>query len=362
MSATAIIGAQWGSEGKGVVAAHLAQSPGFDVAVRVGGPNAGHSFYLGSERYVMRGVPCAWINPETDLVIGAGAVVDPGVLAAELAALPPDVSVVVDGAAAVINPEDHEVEDHLRMWESIGSTQEGVGVARARKIARQGDGRAYVRDWQGGWHPAVRIVEDTADFLSGVLRSGGSVMLEGTQGSGLSLHFGTQQPYTTSADTNASQLAADAGIAPSHVQHVFLVARTLPIRVAGNSGPMGEELDWGEIPVERPEQTTVTRRVRRIARWYQPVFDRALRLNDPCGVFLMFADYLVPEMAGTTDADELLDASRPGALGDLRALTALIEDVAHVPVMAYGTGGARWSLAWRGSGRCAHGLRWDGLE
>lgn len=359
MTATAIIGGQWGSEGKGVVAAALAGH--FDAAVRVGGPNAGHSFYHGDTKYVARGVPCAWVNPEADLLIGAGAVVDPAVLLAELGQLPGHVTVMVDGAAALVRTDDHQQERDAGMWEAIGSTMEGVGAARIRKIRRMSDGQpVYARDypWPVG---GVRLVEDSAQWLADLLRSGGAVMLEGTQGSGLSIHFGTQQPFTTSADTNASGLAADCGVAPSHVEHTLLVARTLPIRVAGNSGPMGDELSWDQLQehagVAAPEKTTVTQRVRRISRWYDPVFARAVALNDPCGVFLMFADYLAPEMAGTTDAADLLDAAQPGPLGDLRSLTAQIEIGHGVPIVAYGTGGPRWSLAFRG--RCAHGFQWD---
>lgn len=367
MGAVGIIGAQWGSEGKGVVAAALAKH--FQVAVRVGGPNAGHSFRLpdgqgGFTTHVMRGVPCAWFTG-AELIIGAGAVVDPHLLMEEMSVLPEDVVVLVDANAAVVMHDDASAEKDSGLWEAIGSTNEGVGEARIRKIRRRPDlAMTTVGQWVSGgmpWNGRMLVVEDTARRVQMACKAGRMVMLEGTQGSGLSLHHGSQYPKATSDDTNISGMLANIGLPPTAVEHTFLVARTLPIRVAGNSGPMGEELDWADIAAQvpglQPEKTTVTKRVRRISRWYNPVFDSAVRLNDPCGVFLMFADYLVPGMSGTTDADALLDAAEPTPLGDLRALTAIIEEAHWVPIIAYGTGGPGWSLAFRGA--CAHGVRWD---
>lgn len=362
MTATAIVGGQWGSEGKGVVAHALAHH--FDAAVRVGGPNAGHSFYEGDARHVMRGVPCAWVNDTCELVIGAGAVVDPDLLREELDALP-GVHITVDRTAAIVTHDDAKHEADTGLWEAIGSTTEGVGAARRRKMNRRREiphvlaGDLPARDW----HPRAHLVDDTAEYLSRLIKAGGDVMLEGTQGSGLSLIHGTEWPFMTSADTNAGGLCADTGVAPAHLEHTFLVARTLPIRVAGNSGPMGEELDWADLMayagVQKPEKTTVTKRVRRISRWYDPVFTKAVAVNQPCGVFLMFADYLVPDAAGTTDVDELMDrASTVNPLGDLRALADKIETKYNVPILAYGTGGDRWALAWNGEGTCHHGRRW----
>ncbi len=363
--ATAIVGGQYGSEGKGVVAAALADQ--FGAAVRVGGPNAGHSFRVpcddgtGDYRtYKMRGVPCAWVNPDAYLAIGPGAVVDPELLEHELAELPDDVKVFVDSRAAVVLPTDGLMERSLGMVEAIGSTTEGVGIARSRKIGRRGDLPRIVGEYKGPWPDKAYMVDNVSEDLYDLYRSGVPIMLEGTQGMGLSIDHGTEYPYLTSANVSAAALADQAGLPPSAVAHTFLVCRTLPIRVAGNSGPMHEELSWADLSehagVVTPERTTVTNKIRRIGRWDSALFERSVRLNEPCGVFLMFADYLVPELAGTRDADELLDRSRPGPLGDLAALTASIEDLYHTPVVAYGTGGDAWSLAFRGN--CAHGNSW----
>jgi adenylosuccinate synthase len=374
MSAVAIVGAQYGSEGKGVVAAYLAWTAyarggvPIDAAVRVGGPNAGHSFRVqdvagGWTTYKMRGVPCAWISPETDLYIGAGAVVDRHLLARELKELPEPRTVFVDANAAVVTEADQAMEKAEGLRDAVGSTLEGVGQARINKIRRNTDRYPRAGDYDD-WHPSIKVLSNVASRLYELWRAGGSIMLEGTQGAALSLDHTPCPPYSTSANATASSLLDQVGLPPAVLGgpggHVFLVARTLPIRVAGNSGPMWGELSWDEIRehagVEAPERTTVTNKIRRIGRWDQRLFVKAKELNEPCGVFLMFADYLVPEMAGTTDAGALLDAARPGHLGDLKAITATVEMTYRVPVVAYGTGGPGWALAFRS--KCGHGVDW----
>ncbi len=352
MGVTAIVGAQWGSEGKGVVAAALAHK--FDVAIRVGGPNAGHSFNRNGRVFKMRGIPCAWVNPECELIIGPGAVVDPELLARELNEIPEIKRVYVDGGAVLVDHAMGQAEKENGLGEAIGSTLEGVGVARTAKISRQG--RPLARHL-AVWHDRVEVTApgETAWMARSVARTGGQVMLEGTQGSALSLHHG-KWPFVTSADTNVLGILSDAGLGPFDIEHVFLVARTLPIRVGGNSGPMGDELEWEQVGVV-PERTTVTNKIRRIARWNGEVFKEAAALNQPCGVFLMFADYLNPGIAGSSDSDVVLDSALPTEIGDLKALTSEIENTRHIPIIAYGTGGPRWALAYRG--RCSHGVAWD---
>lgn len=376
MGAIAIVGAQFGSEGKGVVAADLASY--VDAAVRVGGPNAGHSFKViqttpdgmdiaGWRTYKMRGIPCAWVNEDADLYIGAGAVVDPHLLREELETPGlENVWITVDHNAAIVTKADQEAEAGADLWGKVGSTLEGVGEARIGKIRR--DLERHPRAAQHpDWHSRVRITRPTfpvAHQLHAAWEAGATVMLEGTQGAGLSLDHTPVPPFSTSANATVSALLDQTGLPPAVIGeggHVFLVARTLPIRVAGNSGPMHEELTWEDLRehagVGVPERTTVTQRVRRIGRWDDALFGLAKRLNEPCGVFLMFADYLVPDMAGTRDAAALLDAARPGYLGDLKALTTRIEVQHRVPIVGYGTGGDPWAIAIRG--RCAHGVAWD---
>lgn len=342
MTVTAIVGGQYGSEGKGAVVAALADR--FDVAVRTGGPNAGHSLFFRERVYKMRQIPCTWINPDCELILGAGAVIDMEVLEAEeaLTGRKP----MIDGRAMIIDPKDRLSEEESALT-TMGSTLEGVGAARIRKIQRDPlDHSALARD------VVPETAEcDTVSHLWTRLNQGANVLLEGTQGSGLSLHHG-HWPYVTSTDTNVAQLLADAGIAPGWLKHTLLVVRTYPIRVGGPSGPMpGGEISFDDIPgAVTPERTTVTNKVRRISGWDSAVVDRAVMLNDPCGIVLTFTDYLDPAVRGTTDPEivEQSEAIR-GFLGDLWTQT-------RVPVVMAGTGGPTFAMVPMST--CKHGVAW----
>jgi len=327
----ALIGAQWGSEGKGVIAAALAHH--FRAAVRVGGPNAGHSFYYGGQKWVARSVPCGWINPDTQLLFGAGGVLFPKQLEEEIATLPDRVTIVVDPRAAVIL-EEYEHRELATIREKIGSTAEGVGLARIAKLARDGSA-TLAGDWI--WNTDRIEILPVWEILDDIMFDEGMVFLEGTQGSGLSLDHGTKYPFATSSDTNVSGLYSAVGLAPDFCGHTQLVARSYPIRVAGNSGPMGEETTWEALGVA-PEITTVTKKVRRVSRWDDEVFAKAIFLNQPCGVWLTFADYLDPSIAGSRDAKAIM-ASVP-----VNAFVDMIEREFDVPVVGISTGGTGWSV------------------
>lgn len=343
MTTLALVGGQYGSEGKGVIAAGLA--PMFDAAVRTGGPNAGHSFFYHQNLYKMRQVPCAWVNGKARLFLGAGAVVDPDLLCAELGRT--GATVTIDPQATLILPHHHEAETNENLRGLIGSTTEGVGAARISKIKRNGDALlAREFDWDLHPHGDRVLVEEVAPALEEIYETGGLIMLEGTQGSGLSLHHG-RYPYTTSADTNAAQLAADAGLPPSRVEHTHLVVRTHPIRVAGNSGPTGGlELSWDDLRergvVDLPERTTVTNNIRRIFTFDDEDFRRAARLNDPCGIWVTFGDYLTPAAKGIRDIDDLME------LPEVRTWVQEHIFRAGHRLLGIGVGGQFWDVAQTG--------------
>ena len=89
-------------------------------------------------------------------------------------------------------------------------------------------------------------IGDTVELMDSAMHDGKKILLEGTQGTQLSLHHGTY-PYVTSRETTASGCAAEAGIAPNRIRKVLMVCRTYPIRVQGNSGPMQQEIDWETV-------------------------------------------------------------------------------------------------------------------
>jgi adenylosuccinate synthase len=123
--------------------------------------------------------------------------------------------------------------------------------------------------------------------------------LEGTQGFGLSLLHSPHYPKVTSRDTTAAAVLAEAGLSPLDVDQIVLVLRAFPIRVAGDSGPFGaEEIEWGKIAeegghVERlAEFTSVTGRLRRVARFDPVLVREAIAVNQPTAVVLNHLDYV----------------------------------------------------------------------
>lgn len=331
----AVVGAQFGSEGKGVVVHKIATSEHFDFHVRTGGPNAGHSFVHGQRQYVVQSVPCGFVDVTSSLVLGAGAVINPRTLRREvesLEALGYDIRsrLYIDHNATVLTEEDEQAEGHTHgeIHRRIGSTGEGVGAARLRRLSRRQSDRVLVSQRSDEFYGFT--ICDTVPLLNA---SGVSILLEGTQGSGLSVTHGPW-PYCTSADTNAAQFCADAGISPLAVTDVVLVARTFPIRVAGNSGPLKGERSWSDISSELgrivEERTTVTKKVRRVGEWDDELFARAVMLNRPTAVAVTFLDYLDPRDSFVTSVHDLSVSSL--------AFLSLIESQFNVKVKYAGTG------------------------
>lgn len=313
---TALVGAQYGSEGKGGIAKHIAQD--FEIHIRTGAPNAGHTIIHEGKPWKMRSIPCGWVNPDAFLVVGPGALLELDLLIEEVEALEEAGYSIrnrlyLDGKAGLIDIVRHQaLEDGIRgrAHELIGSTGEGVGPARMAHMARSTfpadlawakiDHVGDILDWLTD---AGIMVADTSTLVNEWINEGARVLLEGTQGSGLSLIHG-YWPYCTSTDTNSGQLLVDAGISPQLLSRVILVARTFPIRVAGNSGPLKMETDWETLKLE-PEKTTVTQKVRRVGHWDDELISRAIRLNRPCEIALTFIDYIAPEDKGKTTLTDL---------------------------------------------------------
>ena len=193
----------------------------------------------------------------------------------------------------IIEDEDKKKEAEAGSVASIGSTASGTGVATSRRLLRFGAVRLakHVPD-------LLPYVRPTYEILERAYSSGMRVMLEGTQGSGLSLHHGPY-PFVTSRDTNVAGCLAEAGIAPARVRRVVMVARTYPIRVEGNSGPLTAELTWKEIErrsglygLEDKERTSGTNRLRRVGEPEWDLLRRSALYNAPTDIALTFADYL----------------------------------------------------------------------
>jgi adenylosuccinate synthase len=308
-----LVGGQWGSEGKGNIASYLA--PEYSVLVRVGGPNAGHTVYAEPAHEVFHHLPSGSRRaPKATLVLGAGSVLRVAGLIEEIARHEIEVQrLAIDPQAMLIDDADPDLEKKSRLREAIGSTLQGVGAATSRKVLRNTEPPVRLARDEPLLAPYVR---SAVDILEKAYAEGSRVLLEGTQGTGLSLHHG-QYPYVTSRDTTVSGCLAEAGIPPGRVRRVLMVCRSYPIRVGGNSGPMGIETTWEEVaarsgkPVEelvRIEKTTTTKRDRRVAEFGWREIQRGCVLNGPTDIALTFADYID---ATNTDARRFEQLTAP---------------------------------------------------
>lgn len=300
MPVSVVVGGQYGSEGKGKVALELVRGdPSTTIVVRPGGTNSGHTaFARDGRRLVLRQLPAAAIDRNVRVLLPAGAYIDVDLLERELAQvqLAPE-QLVIDPRAQIIR-SDHAVwESQARLVDNIGSTGSGTGAAVLSRIAR------FAPGLPGGTEAAdeprlASFLSDTVPILSDALNRGERVLVEGTQGFGLSVIHGDSWPKCTSRDTTASAFIAEAGISPRHIDQIVLVIRCHPIRVAGDSGPLLEETTWEAIarssgrPDNIQEFTSVTKKLRRVGHFDGQLVRRAIMANAPTHIVLNHLDYV----------------------------------------------------------------------
>ncbi len=300
MSVWVVVGGQYGSEGKGKISAFITLREEIDICVRCGGPNSGHCFVdEAGEFRALRQIPTGYVRPETRLLIPSGGLIDLDVLKRELDQLDlgPD-RVGVDRRTMVIEERDRRAEQDLRLRERLSSTLCGVGSAVARKVLRGDDVRLAEHATKEAPWLKPYLVDVSAEINEGI-DHGKKVLVEGTQGFGLSLYHSGLYPKTTSRDTSAAGCISECGISPRLVTEIVLVLRTFPIRVAGSqAGPMHEEIDWETIqresgtPHPLAEFTTVTKKLRRVGRFNLELAQRATEVNRPTRLAINFLDYL----------------------------------------------------------------------
>lgn len=336
----AVVGGQYGSEGKGAVAGYLsATSETPFMGIRVAGPNAGHTVIgkgpNGEESYAwrLRSIPVNAVTaPESDLIIAAGSEIDMEVFNRELSELDQagyqaSSRIIVDEQATILEPAHHDIETADGIQNRIGSTSKGIGAARADRIMRKAE------LFGGG--------VDTSKVIREHLRMGGTALIEGTQGYGLGLHAGLY-PFCTSQDCRAIDFCSQAGISPwdnaVDVFDVWVTARTYPIRVAGNSGPLENETDWETLGLEA-ERTTVTQKIRRVGHFNAGLVKEAVVANGGAPtvkIALTMFDYIFPELKNQQSIDILTD--------DQHNYITNIENQVNAKVVLIGTGPS--TMAW----------------
>jgi adenylosuccinate synthase len=315
MSVVAVIGAQWGDEGKGKIVDLLAEKA--DAVVRFsGGDNAGHTVINPKGEFKLHIVPSGIFYPRAACIIGNGVVINPGVLLQELDELKAR-GVNVDNLhisdrAHLIMPWHillDGLEEEKRGQGAIGTTKKGIGPAFADKTARRGirtcdmldpvifkarlaiilaakndiltrvyntaplDLEAVFNEYWGYAQRLARYIEDTTALVNDLVRKGSNIVLEGAQGSMLDPDFGSY-PFVTSSSPLAAGACIGSGINPRRIDRVVGIFKAYTTRVGG--GPMPTELkdDVGEyIRQHAHEYGATTGRARRCG-WFDAVVGR----------------------------------------------------------------------------------------
>ena len=314
----AVLGAQWGDEGKGKIVDLL--TPRFDIVARYqGGHNAGHTVYVNGIKFVLRLIPSGILHPGVVCIIGNGVVVDPQALFAEVDELAKN-GISVDGRlfvsdkAHLILPYHRDLDllsEARRGERKIGTTSRGIGPAYEDKIARRGIRVGDLADPEGleqsirdnvsarnrlvhdstmEWEPVLAqlletgtrlmpTVRDVSLMLSEAFAAGKSVLFEGAQGTLLDIDHGTY-PYVTSSNASIGGVCTGLGVGPQAISGVMGVVKAYTTRVG--EGPLPTELDdemGTRLRDNGNEYGAVTGRPRRCG-WYDAVAVRyGVRVN-----------------------------------------------------------------------------------
>ena len=367
----AVLGAQWGDEGKGKIVDLL--TPNFSIVARYqGGHNAGHTVYARGRKFVLRLLPSGILHPGVTCVIGNGVVIDPQALFAEIdeleaAGISVGDRLVVSDKAHLILPYHRELDllsEARRGERKIGTTSRGIGPAYEDKIARRGvrvgdlanpdslaeairhnvdarnrlikestmDSRQVLDELRKAWKRMERWATDVSVFLARARAQGKSIMFEGAQGTLLDIDHGTY-PYVTSSNATIGGVCTGLGVGARAIDGVLGVAKAYTTRVG--EGPLPTELtgDLGNRLRESGQEFgAVTGRPRRCG-WYDAVAVRyAVRVNGLDALALTKLDVLdgLPELQVCTGyrvrgavVDEM-----PSDLSQLSACEPVYETIA----------------------------------
>jgi adenylosuccinate synthase len=334
VSATIVLGTQWGDEGKGRVVDYFAESADFVVRFQ-GGNNAGHTIVVGDEKLALSLIPSGILYPDCTPVIASGTVVDPAVLLAEMdvvAAKGLDPSgVKLSSNAHLIMPYHRKLDAVIERYlgkNRIGTTKRGIGPAYTDKYSRFGirvqdlfDPKIFSEKVEAAIEEKNRIlprvyntlpmnprevideylefaprlephVTDTSLLLHNAIKQGREVLFEGAQGTLLDIDHGTY-PFVTSSNPTAGGAIVGAGIGPKAIDEIVGVAKAYISRVG--TGPFPTELhdEVGDRMIELGgEYGTVTGRRRRCG-WLDLLALRyAVRVNSLTRIFLTKMDIL----------------------------------------------------------------------
>ena len=281
MAIDVLLGLQWGDEGKGKIVDYLADK--YDVICRFqGGPNAGHTIVIDGKKHVLHTIPSGVFREGVQNVIGNGVVIDPIVMARELATLEENGvntdNIVVAKKAHLILPTHRFLDmgsEASKGKEKIGSTLRGIGPTYMDKTGRNGLrvgdlensnfkskylslkekhlslSKIYpeiefdLEEQEKLWFDSLDALKalkfiDSAYYVDNALKSGKRILAEGAQGSMLDIDYGTY-PFVTSSSTITAGVCVGLGVAPQRIDNVYGISKSYCTRVGG--GPFPTELD-----------------------------------------------------------------------------------------------------------------------
>lgn len=322
MTSTVVVGGFFGDEGKGKIISYLALKDNPSIIVRGGaGPNAGHTVKDGERTYKIRMLPSGFLNKNSKVMIGPGVVINPDILLKEISDFDVSTRAFVDRNCGVIEQIHLDADSKGRLKEKIGSTGSGTGPANAERAMRT---LKLAKDFES----LSSYLEDVPTAINTALDSNENVLVEGTQGTHLSLWHGTY-PYVTSKDVTASAICSDIGLGPTKVNEVMVVFKSYVTRVG--TGPMENELTPEETSKKGwAEVGTVTGRQRRAAEFDFDLARKAIMLNSATQIAITKLDVLFPDCANKTSFDSL------GT--EAKSFIKKIEENLNVPVTLIGTG------------------------
>ena len=290
MPSTVIVGGFFGDEGKGKIVSYLALKDNPSIVVRGGaGPNAGHTIADGDKVYKVRMLPSGFLNKSSKVMIGPGVVINPTILLKEINDFGVSDRVFVDQRCGII--EETHVERDSVLKTTIGSTGSGTGPANADRAMRT---LKLAKDIDS----LSSYLKDVPTAVNQALDENKGVLVEGTQGTYLSLWHGTY-PYVTSKDVTASGICSDIGLGPKRVDEVMVVFKSYVTRVG--EGPLENELTSDTISKKGwSEWGTVTGRQRRAAEFNFSLAKKAIMLNSATQIAITKLDVLFPSCAHKT--------------------------------------------------------------
>jgi len=322
MGATIVVGGFFGDEGKGKIISYLAQKDNPSIVVRGGaGPNAGHTIKDGEKTYKVRMLPSGFLNKNSRVMIGPGVVVNPDVFLKEVNNFEAEGRSFLDNHCGIIEQHHLDSDSQGRLKEKIGSTGSGTGPANAERAMRTLKMAKEIESLQ-------KYLIDVPLEINSALDKNENVLIEGTQGTHLSLWHGTY-PYVTTKDVTASGICADIGVGPKRIDDVIVVFKSYLTRVG--TGPMNGELSPEETSEKGWEEFgTVTGRLRRAAEFDFELASRAIMLSSANQISITKLDVRFPNCAGTQSIDQL-DS-------EAKSFIKNIENKLGVPVTLIGTG------------------------